>query len=119
MSKRGGRPTGTSRASWPKRARLRKRHATWTRWSHRPRSRSVRLKKKAPRDRPPPGRLGDHGDDFVLFAAGTWWQRAWPRRQWTLPRVGGLSDERRKQPNVQAEVGRLVGLLPIAAARAE
>src|SRR5512143_3117653 len=46
MSKRGGRPTCTSRVSWTKPARARKQRATWTRWLQRPRSRSVRLKKK-------------------------------------------------------------------------
>ena len=50
------------------------------------------VEKQGTRDRPPPGRLGDHGDVLVLFAAGAWRQRAWTRRQWAQPRVGGLSD---------------------------
>ena len=41
------------------------------------------------------------------------------RRSWALSGTGGLSDQRGNSPNVQAEVGRLVGLLPIEQARQE
>ena len=118
-SKRGGRPTSTSPGCWPRRASTRD-GPPRRQGSMRPRCRCVRLKKKkTPLGGTASGRLGDHGDDAVLLAASRTGKGRGSEGGGLYPELAAYRISEGSSPNVQAEVGRLVGLLPIEQARAE
>ena len=85
----------------------------------RPRFRCARLKKKTPPGGPASGGPGDHGDDAVLLARGRSGKGRGVEGSGLYPELAAYRISEGSSPNVQAEVGRLVGQLPIEQARAE
>ena len=77
------------------------------------------MKKKTPPGGAAFGGLGDHGDDAVLCASGRSGKGRGVEGSGLYPELAAYRISEGSSPNVQAEVGRLVGQLPIEQARAE
>ncbi len=77
------------------------------------------VEKKAPAGGPPSGRAGDHGDDPVLLPPRRTGKGRGREGAGLYPELAAYRISEGSSPNVQAEVGRQVALLPIEQARAE
>ena len=77
------------------------------------------MKKKAPAGGPPSGRAGDHGDDPLLLPPRRTGKGRGREGAGLYPELAAYRISEGSSPNVQAEVGRQVALLPIEQARAE
>ena len=77
------------------------------------------VEKKTPPGGTASGRTGGHGDDAVLLAPRAHGKGRGPEGTGLYPELAAYRISEGCSPNVQAEVGRLVGLLPIEQARAE
>ena len=77
------------------------------------------MKKKTPPGGPPSGGLGDHGDDALLLPSRRTGKGRGAEGSGLYPELAAYRISEGSSPNVQAEVGRLVGQLPIEQARVE